>query len=171
MTRADGLMPMAVRGATWVMMLVEQQRSAGNERFLRARGAVEPAGDVYRTMRWAYPGAFLLMTSEAMYAGGEGPRLVLAGIVTFIAAKALKYWAIASLGSRWTFRVLVIPGAPLVARGPYAVLRHPNYIAVVAEMIGFALALGALLTGAISIVGFGLLLRRRIAVEEGALRT
>jgi methyltransferase len=167
--------PIAALVVTLAMMLVEQQRSRRNEGLLRARGAAEPTGDVYRTMAWAYPGAFVLMTTEGLYAGNgiaTAPSwLALAGVVTFVAAKALKYWAIASLGTRWTFRVLVIPGAPLVAHGPYAVVRHPNYLAVVGEMIGFALLVRAPVTAVISVIGFGLLLRRRISVEECALRT
>jgi len=151
------------------IMLGEQQRSRANERILRARGAVEPDGDVYRAMALAYPGAFVAMALEGLYRGRPSAPLVVAGVVTFAAAKLLKYWAIASLGTRWTFRVLVIPGVPLVAHGPYAVMRHPNYVAVVAEMIGFALLVRAPVTGALAVVGFGLLLLRRIAVEERAL--
>jgi methyltransferase len=90
------------------------------------------------------------------------------GAVTLVAAKLLKFWAIASLGDRWTFRVLIVP-EPLVATGPYAFVRHPNYIAVIGELLGFALLVGAPVAGAVSLVGFGALLRRRIAVEERAL--
>jgi methyltransferase len=84
-------------------------------------------------------------------------------------AKALKFWAIATLGPRWTFRVLVPPGAPLVTGGPYAWVRHPNYLAVIGEFVSFAILVGAPLTGLGSVIGFGALLRRRIRVEERAL--
>ena len=77
--------------------------------------------------------------------------------------------AIAALGPRWSFRVLVLPGAPLVTSGPYAYLRHPNYIAVVGEIVAFALIVGGWLTGIISLILFGALMRRRIAIEEAAL--
>ena len=55
------------------------------------------------------------------------------------AAKALKFWAIASLGTRWTYKVLVMPGLPLVPTGPYRWLRHPNYVGVVGELVAMAL--------------------------------
>ena len=84
-------------------------------------------------------------------------------------AKALKYWAIASLGPRWTFRVLVPHDAPLVTSGPYMRLRHPNYVAVIGELAGFAILVGAIATGILSVAGFGVLLWRRIVVEEQAL--
>ena len=89
---------------------------------------------------------------------------------TKIGASVRKARAIASLGPRWTFRVLVVPGAPLVAHGPYAWMRHPNYVGVMGELAGLALLAGAPATGPLSIALFALLLRRRIAVEEAALK-
>jgi methyltransferase len=89
--------------------------------------------------------------------------------VTLGLAKALKLWAISTLGPRWTFRVLVVPGAPLVAAGPYRFVNHPNYVAVVGELIGVAATLGAFWSGAIVTVMFGLLIRARIRVEDRAL--
>jgi methyltransferase len=78
-------------------------------------------------------------------------------------------WAISTLGVRWTFRVLVIPDAPLVTSGPYRLLRHPNYAAVIGEIIGIAVILRAPVTGLLALAGFGTLLIRRIAVEDRAL--
>jgi methyltransferase len=65
--------------------------------------------------------------------------------------------------------VLVLPGAALVSTGPYAWIRHPNYVAVFGEIAGFALIVGARLSGVISLLAFGILVRKRIAVEEAAL--
>jgi methyltransferase len=153
----------------FLAMLVESRLSSSNERALRALGAVEPPGDVYPTMVWAYPAAFLAMGLEGAMVGPPPGWVVLAGLLVFAAGKAIKYWAIASLGPRWTFRVLVLPRAPLVSRGPYAWLRHPNYVGVMGELLGVALLVGALVTGAMATIGFAFILRRRIAVEERAL--
>jgi methyltransferase len=152
-----------------MLMVGEAAHAARNERRLLARGAVEPAGDVYRTMRWAYPLCFIAMCVEGTIAGAPPRPLVITGLVTFAIAKALKYWAVAALADRWTFRVLVLPSTPLVATGPYAYLRHPNYVAVVGELVGISLALGAPVTGTAAVLGFGWLLLRRIAVEDRAL--
>ena len=92
------------------------------------------------------------------------------GAVVFVLAKALKWWAIATLGPAWTFRVVVVPGDPLVARGPYRLMRHPNYVAVVGELAGAAFMAGAPGAGVVATAGFAVLLRRRIAVEERMLR-
>ena len=151
------------------LMLVELQISQAHERHMRRQGAVEAPDEVYPTMRWAYPGSFVAMGVEGLLVSAE-PGLVAAwGGVLFVAAKGLKAWAIISLGRRWTYRVLVLPGAPLVTRGPYAFMRHPNYVAVVGELVGMALITGARITGPIMTVAFATLLHRRIRAEERAL--
>jgi methyltransferase len=153
----------------FVPMLFEARRSAANERALRAAGAAEPADDVYAVMRLAYPGCFLAMVLEAWIRGSGFSSTTLAGGFLFICAKALKYWAIATLGERWTFRVLVPPGSERTLRGPYRILRHPNYVAVVGELVGFAMLARAPVAGALAIAGFGALMLARIRVEERAL--
>jgi methyltransferase len=156
--------------AVLAAMLVELRISRRNERLLRESGAIEPPHDVYVRMQWAYPGAFVMMAAEGAIFG-SGPGLdTLLGCMLMVVSKAVKYWAIASLGHRWSFRVLVVPGSSLVAHGPYAVVRHPNYIAVVGELVSMALLVGARVTGPLAILLFSLLLRQRIRVENAALR-
>lgn len=155
--------------AVFLLMLVEWQLSIHNERVLRARGAIEPRDDVYGVMRWAYPACFVAMGVESLVWGPASPRTLVAGLVLFGAAKALKLWAIASLGIRWSFRVLVLSGASLVATGPYRYLRHPNYVAVCGEIAAAAVMLHARMTGPAAVLGFGFVLWKRIVVEERAL--
>ena len=149
-------------------MIVEARLAAVNQRAQLRRGGVEPPGDVYAIMRIAYPGVFLAMIAEGAWWPGHGH--VLAGVTLFAGAKILKAWAIASLGESWTFRVIVRPGVPLVASGPYRWLRHPNYVAVAGELAGVALMSGARIAGPLGTVLFGLLMFRRISIEERALR-
>jgi len=150
-------------------MLGELILSRSNETTLRRRGAIEPAGDVYRALAWAYPMMFVTMAIESGVAGPPSRAMTVAGVVVFLVAKAFKFWAISTLGPRWTYRVLVPPDAPLVTSGPYAWVRHPNYLAVFGEIAGFAMLAGAPFTGAIALITFGGLVRKRIAVEERAL--
>ncbi|MFJ3965522.1 isoprenylcysteine carboxyl methyltransferase family protein [Streptomyces sp. NBC_01232] len=86
-----------------------------------------------------------------------------------VAAQGLRWWCIATLGRRWNTRVLVVPGLPLVEAGPYRLLRHPNYVAVVAEGVALPLVHSAWLTA----IGFTVLnlvlLRVRIGCEDAAL--
>jgi len=150
-------------------MLFEALRAARNERAQRARGGLEPPGDVYRIMQVAYPAAFLAMIVEGAIRGTPPAAVFVAGAVLFAVAKALKWWAIHTLGPCWTFRVIVVPGAVLVASGPYRRMRHPNYLAVVGELIAVALMSGARVAGLLATAVFGLLMLRRIAVENRAL--
>jgi methyltransferase len=160
----------ATAAAIVLPMLIETWVSSGHDRTLRAQGAVEPSDDVYRGMAIAYPGAFVLLLAEGAWRGVGVDRLFVGGLLVFAAAKALKYWAIATLGPRWTFRVLVPPRSTRTGTGPYRWVSHPNYIAVAGELAGAALAMHALVTGPIAVAGFGLLMLRRIGVEERALR-
>lgn len=86
-----------------------------------------------------------------------------------ILLQALRLWIIRSLGSYWTTRVITLPGAPLVRRGPYRFLRHPNYVVVALELAVAPLVFGAwrisLLFSALNLA----LLAWRIRVEEQAL--
>jgi methyltransferase len=151
------------------LMLLELQTSTRNEGVLRARGAVAPPDPVYPVMRWAYPAMFAMMTMEGLLFGPANASVWLAGLVLFVLGKALKVWAIRSLGRRWTYRLFVLPGEPLVAQGPYRWLRHPNYLAVIGELLGFALMVAARWSGIVALLFFGELLRRRIRSEEDAL--
>jgi methyltransferase len=153
----------------FAVMILETLLSARNDRGLRALGAVEPQDDVYPWMQFAYPGSFVAMFAEGALRGVTWDAMTAAGIAVFVAAKAIKYWAIVTLGPRWTFRVLVPPGSVQTARGPYRWLRHPNYVGVEGEIVGVALAMHALVSGPIAAVGFGLILWMRIRVEEIAL--
>jgi methyltransferase len=156
-------------GVVLVIMLAELRLSSRHERDLRRRGALEPADPVYGTMRWAYPGVFVAMAVEGALFGPAPGTATAAGAVVLIASKALKAWAIATLGERWTYRVLVLPAAPLVTSGPYRLMRHPNYLGVVGELLGMALLTGSRVMGPMGILFFAALLRRRIAAEERAL--
>ncbi len=155
--------------AMLLMMAGEAALSAHNASLLRARGAVEPKDDVLAVMQWAYPGCFIAMAFEGALTGPAPPNVLASGLALLGLAKALKIAAINALGVRWTYRVLVPPQAPLVTSGPYRVLRHPNYVAVLGEIAATALIVWAPITGAISIAGFAVLLRKRIRVEERAL--
>lgn len=98
------------------------------------------------------------------------PALGATMLVLVVASQALRWWCIAVLGPRWNTRVIVVPGLPLVTRGPYRWLAHPNYVAVVIE--GFALPLvhSAWITALVFTVANAALLMVRIRVESRALR-
>jgi methyltransferase len=154
----------------FVPMVAEAVLSARHDRVLRAAGAVEPAGDVYRLMQIVYPAAFLALLTEGALRTVRADGWMAAGLLVFVASKLLKYWAIASLRTRWTFRVLVPPESTRIQRGPYRWVAHPNYLAVAGELTGIAIALHAIVTGPPAVVLFVSLMWRRVRIEENALR-
>jgi methyltransferase len=144
--------------------LLELRHARHNERALRARGAVE-AGAGHYPLIVALHVAWLAST---LVEARGATRLRRPPLVVLVAAQALRYWAIRSLGPQWTTRVLVDPAAPPVTDGPYRWLDHPNYVAVAAEIASFPLVFGAWRTAVGFSVADAAVLRLRIGVEEEA---
>jgi methyltransferase len=152
-----------------IMLAVETRRSMKQAEALLAAGGIEPDDDVYGWLRFAYPVAFAGMFVEGAVRGGPGaPWMTAVGVGVLVAAKTLKWWAILTLGPRWSFRVVVLPGRRLVTGGPYRYLRHPNYWGVAGELVGLALLTGARVAGPAGTAICLALIWRRKAVEERA---
>ena len=129
----------AVVGFIVLQRLAELAYAARNTRRLRARGAVE-AGAGHYPLLVALHASWL--AALVITVAPETPlNLPLLGV--FGALQLVRVWVIATLGERWTTRVMVLPGAPLVAKGPYRHLRHPNYAVVCGEIAVVPLMFGA----------------------------
>jgi methyltransferase len=104
---------------------------------------------------------------------GDRPFLPWLGwpmLAVVVAAQGLRWWCIRTLGSQWNTRIVVVPGAPRITSGPYRWLRHPNYVAVVAEGVALPLVHTAWITSLTFTVLNAALLTVRIRVEDAALR-
>lgn len=88
-----------------------------------------------------------------------------------LAAQALRWWCITTLGKQWNTRVVVVPGAPRIVGGPYRLVPHPNYVAVILEGAALPLVGGAWITAGVFSVANALLLHTRIRVEDEALQS
>ncbi|MGH1480803.1 MAG: isoprenylcysteine carboxyl methyltransferase family protein [Geminicoccales bacterium] len=97
------------------------------------------------------------------------PNLVLIGI--FLILQALRVWVLVTLGPRWTTRIIILPGAPLVTTGPFRFLSHPNYCVVVAELLILPLAFGLVWYGIIFSILNAMILTIRIRAENEALQS
>jgi len=97
------------------------------------------------------------------------PALAWPMLIVVVAANALRWWCIATLGPRWTARVIVIPGLPLVRSGPYRWFAHPNYVAVVVEGAALPLVGSAWITACTFTVLNAALLTVRLRCETRAL--
>jgi methyltransferase len=150
--------------------LVELGISQRNARRALARGAVEVGQRHFRVMA-AMHALFLVACPLEVFALGRAfpGALGWACLGGVAVAQGLRYWAIFSLGERWNVRILVLPNAPPVTRGPYRFVRHPNYVAVVLEILLVPLVYGAWVTAAVFSVANAILLRVRIRAEEAAL--
>ncbi len=151
--------------------LVEMRISTRNLRRAVARGGIESGAGLFPWMA-AMHGAFLVAGPMEVLALGRPwiPPLAAAMASLLALAQGLRYWTLSALGDRWMVRVVCVPGDPLVTTGPYRWLRHPNYLAVVVEFVALPLIHTAWLTAAAFSVANAIVLRRRIAVEEAALR-
>ena len=92
-------------------------------------------------------------------------------LVVVVVAQALRWWCIRTLGRQWNTRVVVVPGAARVSDGPYRLLPHPNYVAVVAEGAALPLVHGAWITALTFSLLNAALLTRRIKIENAALES
>ena len=154
-----------------VERLVELMISRRNQRWLVARGAIEVGQEHYSWMVVQH-GLFLASCLVEVW-WLERPfyrTLALSMLGVLTVSMALRYWVIATLGRRWTTRVLCLPGKPVVTAGPFRFLRHPNYLAVILEIFALPMVHTAGLTALVFSLANGLLLRRRVRVEEEGLR-
>ena len=148
--------------------IAELRLSRRNARLAFARGGVEAGADHFRAMVVVHALFLPACALEGWLRPFPG-ALGWAALGLALSAQGLRWWAIASLGDRWNVRVIVVPGAEPVRRGPYRWLRHPNYLAVIVEMFAVPLVHGAWICALVFSALNALLLRTRIRDEERAL--
>ncbi len=147
--------------------LVVSQR---NLAWSRARGGVEFGAGHYPAMVALHTGLLAGCLLEAIVL--HRPFLPALGwpmLAVVLAAQALRWWCIATLGHQWNTRVVVVPDASRVAGGPYRFLPHPNYVAVVLEGVALPLVHTAWITALMFTMLNAALLMTRIKVENAAL--
>ena len=161
----------ALVGLVVVERLIELAVSMRHCRSLARQGAVEVGAGHYPWMVVVHTGFLISCLAEVWLL--DRPWIAVLGlpmIGLLLLSIALRWWVVATLGERWTTRVMVLPSAPLVTRGPFRWIRHPNYVAVVAELAALPLVHTAWLTATVFGLANALILRTRIRVEDRALR-
>ena len=144
--------------------------SRRNARRAFAAGGVETGRRAYGVMVAAHALFPLACAGEVLFLDRPFPGAAgFAALAVALGAQVLRWWAVATLGERWSTRIVVVPGAPPVTGGPYRFLRHPNYLAVVLEMAAVPLIHGAWLTALVFSALNAALLAHRIPAEERAL--
>jgi methyltransferase len=146
--------------------LIEIQYANRNTRALLARGAIE-AGRGHYPLIVALHAAWLVGILITLPAE---PVISWPLIGIFVLLQAARVWVIASLGPYWTTRIIVLKDAPLVRRGPYKFLRHPNYVVVALEIAVLPLAFGEIWIALVFSILNASVLFLRIQEEERTLR-
>jgi methyltransferase len=157
----------AVVGVERLAELVVAQR---NLAWSRERGGVEFGSAHYPVMVVLHTGLLAGCLAEVFWLHRPFiPALGWPMLAVVIAAQVLRWWCITTLGRQWNTRVVVIPGAERVSGGPYRLMPHPNYVAVIAEGIALPLVHSAWITAAVFTVLNAVLLYTRVNVENAAL--
>jgi methyltransferase len=155
----------AVLGLVVLQRLAELVLAARNTSRLRAAGAFELDARGYPAFVLLHGG--WLVSLALLVPATAPPSWPL--LAVYAVLQLGRVWILASLGRRWTTRIIVLPGAPLVRRGPYRFVRHPNYLIVAAEIAVLPLAFGAVAIAIVFSLANLLLVVRRIAIEERVL--
>ena len=154
----------AVLAFVTLQRLAELALSQRNTKRLLARGGYEVAPGHY---------PFLVTLHAAwlavLWIFGPGPPTEIVPLILFAILQLGRLWVIATLGERWTTRIIVLPGAPLVTTGPYRWVNHPNYLIVIGEIAVLPLMFGLPMVSILFSVLNGLLLWVRITCENRAL--
>ena len=158
--------------AVGIERLAELIVATRNARWAFAHGGVESGRGHYPVMAAMHTAFLVACIAEVAVA--DRPFLPWLGwpmLALVVASQALRWWCVATLGHQWNTRVIVVPGLPLVSAGPYRWLRHPNYVAVVVEVVALPLVHTAWVTALVFTLANAVVLAVRIQVEERALAT
>jgi methyltransferase len=154
--------------AVAVERIAELVVSQRNLSWSRARGGTEFGARHYPAMVALHTGLLVGCVVEAFYRPFL-PALGWPMLAVVLAAQALRWWCITTLGHQWNTRVVVIPDLRRVTGGPYRFFSHPNYVAVVVEGIALPLVHTAWVTAVVFTMLNAVVLRTRIGVENTAL--
>jgi methyltransferase len=148
-----------------VQRVGELMYASRNTRNLIARGGIE-YGQRHYPLIVVLHASWLVAIAFGIH---RDPAVRVFPLICFVLLQALRVWVLATLGRRWTTRVITIPGAPLVHRGPYRFLSHPNYLVVIGEMAVLPLVFGQITNAILFSALNGAVLTWRVRVENAAL--
>ncbi|MGE5844211.1 MAG: isoprenylcysteine carboxyl methyltransferase family protein [Syntrophaceae bacterium] len=160
----------------WVLPVIVLQRlfelflSRRHKQLLDAKGGREYHAETFAVMAGLHA-LFVVSLAVESYPWRFPLDAFTWGCLCVLALVTLgRYWVIASLGENWNVRIVLVPGAPVTRKGPYRLMRHPNYLIIVLEFLFFPLLMRAPVTLAVFSLANLFVLRERIRVEEKVLR-
>lgn len=161
---------LVLTGIVLSQRFIELYMAKRNTEWMKARGGVEFAHEHYPLIVFVHVLFFVGMVVEVFAFDRSLPPWWGIPFLIFAGVQILRWWCIYSLGRFWNTRIIVLPHAPLVRRGPYRIMRHPNYVVVMLELFSFPLIFGATITAlTVSLLNYAVLRFIRIPAEERAL--
>ncbi|WP_346244060.1 isoprenylcysteine carboxyl methyltransferase family protein [Shouchella clausii] len=153
-----------------IQRLVEVRVARRNERWLKAQGGVEAGTAHYPWMVTLHCGFFISLLIEVTLSNIAFSCWSAIPLAIVVIAQIIRIWALSSLGKYWNTKIIVLPEAPVIEKGPYRFLRHPNYMVVVAEIAFVPLLFQAYWTAIVFSLLNAAMLTIRIPTEEAALQ-
>jgi methyltransferase len=152
-----------------VQRMIELWIAKKNERWMTEKGAYEVGRSHYKYIVILHVMFFVSLLIEVQTLQRDLANWWLIPFVFFLMAQLLRIWSIKSLGRYWNTRIIILPGANVVEKGPYRFMRHPNYVIVITEILTIPLIFQAYLTATLFTLLNALVLSIRISMEERAL--
>ena len=163
---ANSWSAVAILGLVTLQRLVELRLAESNSRRLVSNGAVE-----FGRGHYPFIVALHMIWLAALWWWAPGRPISSPLLALFILLQLGRVWVIRTLGERWTTRIIVKPGAPLVRSGPYRLLNHPNYLIVTLEIAVLPMLFGLWQMAIVFSLLNAVVLAVRIRAENGALRS
>ncbi|WP_249597589.1 isoprenylcysteine carboxyl methyltransferase family protein [Peribacillus frigoritolerans] len=153
-----------------IQRLVELYIAKQNEKQLKAGGAIEYGESHYKWMVLMHLSFFIVLIIEVVALERDISGLWPIWLTLFLIAQSGRIWVIRSLGKHWNTKIIVVPDAEVVIKGPYKFFKHPNYIIVATEILVISLLFNAYYTAIIFSLLNVWMMMVRIPLEEKALK-
>ncbi|MEN9835728.1 MAG: hypothetical protein RL011_1921 [Pseudomonadota bacterium] len=165
------LIALALFGITIGERIIELAVSNRNAAWSFQRGGVEYGADHYKWMVAMHTAFLFAIVGEYLIFGSSLPAVIqVSGMVAATVCQIMRWWIIETLGAQWNTRVIIVPGAGRVNKGPYRFLNHPNYVVVAIEMAMLPLIFGSWRTAILFSILNTWMMWIRIRVENRALK-
>ena len=152
-----------------IQRFIELRIAKRNEKAMLAKGAYEVGASHYKYMILLHTSFFISFLVEVAFIKSSFTPYY-AFLAIFIVLQLLRVWCLASLGTFWNTKIIILPGANVVVKGPYAFIRHPNYLIVCLEIAVLPLMFQAYVTAILFTILNIIMLSVRIPREEKALK-
>ena len=152
-----------------IQRIVELFIAKKNEKLMLAKGAYEVGATHYPFMILLHISFFVCLLIEVIYIKSFA-TLNYNLLIVFLLLQLLRVWCLVSLGPFWNTKIIILPGAEVVVKGPYSFMRHPNYLVVCLEIAVLPLMFQAYVTAICFTILNVIILSIRISIEEKALK-